>query len=128
MRQISWEMSQCCLLLRGLVTFAARVTVSDTSCHFQRSLLVPESAPNIPPQEMSLHKLMKERKTFQKQFKAQHLGEKKKQPCNDSLLRSVLDLILTQPGWQKSPISSLCTVIHVLGMNFLLLGGLRLSL
>lgn len=59
MRQISWEMSQCYLLLKGLATFAARVMVSDTSCHFQCSLLVPESVPHIPPQEMMLHNLMK---------------------------------------------------------------------
>lgn len=59
MRQISWEMSQCCLLLQGLAAFAARVTVSDTSCHFQCSLLVPESVPAILPQERLLHSLMK---------------------------------------------------------------------
>lgn len=80
-RQISWGMSQCCRLPRGLVAFTARVTVSDTSCHFQCSLLVPESAPNILPQEMSSHSVMKERKTFQKQFKAQYLGEKKNNPA-----------------------------------------------
>lgn len=43
MMQISWEMSQCCLLLQGLAAFSARVTMSDTSCHFQCSSLVPES-------------------------------------------------------------------------------------
>lgn len=59
MRQLSWEMSQCCLLLQGLAAFAARVTVSDTSCHFQCSLLVPESVPAILPQERLLHSLMK---------------------------------------------------------------------
>lgn len=68
-RQISWEMSQRCLLLKGLGAFAARAMVSDTSCHFQCSLLVPESAPNIPPQEMLLHNQMKEGKNSKTNLK-----------------------------------------------------------
>jgi len=98
-------MSQYCLLLQGLAAFAARVVVSDTSCHFHCSSPVPESAPDIPPQEMLLHSLMKGGQKFKNQFKAQHWSEKKKQPCNGSLLRSVLNLILAEQGWQKLPIS-----------------------
>lgn len=109
-RQISWEMSQCCLLLWGLAAFAARVAVSDTSCHFQGSSLVPEAVPDIPPQQRCLHSLVKERKSFQSQIKAPYLGEGEKkeanQPHSGSLLRNILDLILAHQGWQKSLISS----------------------
>lgn len=75
-RQISWEMSQGCLLLRGLAAFAARVTVSDTaatsSAHYW------SLSQSLTSQQRLLHSLVRDRKSFQSQFKAPYLGEEKK--------------------------------------------------
>lgn len=62
----------------GTCCFCSRVTVSDSSCHFQCSLLVPESVPDILPQHRLLCSLMNDRKLFQSQFKAPYLGEGEK--------------------------------------------------
>lgn len=109
-RQISWEMSQCCLLLWGLAAFAARVAVSDTSCHFQGSSLVPEQCLTSHPSRGACTVWW--RRGNHSKAKLKHptwvRGKKKEanQPHSGSLLRNILDLILAHQGWQKSLISS----------------------